>query len=81
MVEVGIGVVTVVRGSDVVGDMAVEEGGVVITEEESTTITDSARGEGARWIEMSTVGGDVAIMAREVDGATVGAGRAKRGSS
>lgn len=80
-VDVGIGAITTAKRSDVVGDIAAEEGGVVMAKEESITITNSAEGEGARWTEMSTAGGDVAIMAREVGGMTVGAGRAKRGSN
>lgn len=61
-----------------VGDIAVEEG-VVTAEEESITITSSIRGEGARWTELSTAGGDVATMAREVDDGAVNTGRAKSG--
>lgn len=57
--SVGIGVVTAANGSDVVGDMAVEESRVVAVEEESTIIMGPTRGEEARWTEMSTASGDV----------------------
>lgn len=79
--EAGIGVITIANGSDVVGDMAVEEGRVVMVEEESITITCSAGGEEARWTEMSTAGEDVATTAREVDDRVVETGGAKRGSN
>lgn len=37
-VDVGIGAATAAKGSDVVGDIAAEEGGVVMVEEESIMI-------------------------------------------
>lgn len=67
---VGLGNVIVARGSEVIGDMVAEEGGVVMLEEESMTTTDLARGKGARWTEMSTAGGDAATIAREAGSAT-----------
>lgn len=79
--EAGIGAMTVAKGSDVVGDMAAKEGGIVTTEEESITITCSAKGEGARWIEISTTGRDDATMAREADDRTVKIGGTERGSN
>lgn len=75
-----MGDVIIARWRDVIGDMAAkEEGKVVMLEEESTTITDPAVGEGVRWTEMSTADGDVATIAQEVGGAPGGVGRNKVG--
>lgn len=62
----GIGVVTTASGSDVVGDMAVEESGKVAAEEDSIIIMGPVGGEEARWTKMSTAGGDVVTMAWEI---------------
>lgn len=62
-VSVGIGIIVVASKSDVVGDMEEEESGEVVGEEESTTPTGLVGEEEARWVKMSTIGGDVAIMA------------------
>lgn len=80
-VGAGIGAAIVGNGSDMVGDMAAEERGVVMVEEESIMITGSVGGKEARWTEMSTVGRDVVTITREASGAIVKAGRAKRGSN
>lgn len=74
-VSVGIGIVIVASGSDVVGDLEVEESREVVAEEESTNIMGLVGREEARWTEMSSTGGEVAIMAREMDGRAAETGR------
>lgn len=76
----GIGAIATAGGRDLVGNMAAEEGGVVAAEEESTTIMVLARGEGARWIEISTTRGDVVIISWETDAKVVEIGGAGRSS-
>lgn len=79
--RVGIGAITVANGCDIVGDMAVQEGGVVTTEEDSITMTSPIEGEGARWTEICTVDGDMSTMAREKNDGVVETGGAGRSSS
>lgn len=76
-----IHVVTVANGSDVVGDIVAEERGVVTVEEDSITIIGPAEGEGVRWTEISTTGGDVVTMPWETDVRVVKTGEARRSSS
>lgn len=62
-VNIGIGIVFVSSGSNVVGDMEVKEIGEVVVEEESNTMTGPVGEEEARWTKISTMGWEVANIA------------------
>lgn len=58
----GIGIIVVVSGRDDDGDIDEEERRELVENEESITITCAVDGVDARWIEMSTVGGEEATI-------------------
>lgn len=75
----GIDIVTATNGRDVVGDMEAEESREIATKEDSTIIMGPTGREESRWTEMSIAGGDVAIMAWEINGRAAKIGKAVGG--